>query len=279
MYDRSLLVIAGDHGCSFRLNDHRRQVSRTNIADIMGVPLFIKAPYQQKGVISDRHVQLIDVMPTMLDMLDIPDPWRMDGTSAIGDAFEKRSQLKLFDGNTIHIVEPAAIDHSDTLKWKFKLFDSGKLPDALFRFGPRKELIGREVDKIGVAGSTSMIVSLDDTDLFSDVDLKSDFIPARISGTIPKLDRPQEPYLAIAINGTVRALTRPTEPRGRFRKFSAMVPETAFRQGRNHVEAFLVSTETTGKAALWRAEGQQFPPPWLKKLGRTETRKGPALSL
>ena len=83
MWDRSLFVITADHGVSFRVGGQRRRISRANAMDIAPVPLFIKAPGQTKGREIQTHLQTIDILPTVLDMLDISSPWKMDGHSAL----------------------------------------------------------------------------------------------------------------------------------------------------------------------------------------------------
>ena len=44
LYDQALLVVAADHGVSFRPDGPRRNVTPANVGEIGGVPLFVKAP-------------------------------------------------------------------------------------------------------------------------------------------------------------------------------------------------------------------------------------------
>jgi len=71
LYEPSLIIITADHGVSFRPNDFRRPLTKTNFQDIMPIPLFIKAPNQLSGVITDRNVETIDILPTIVDVLNI----------------------------------------------------------------------------------------------------------------------------------------------------------------------------------------------------------------
>ena len=276
LYDRSLLVVTADHGVSFRPNGRRRHVTETNIRDLMAIPLFIKIPDQQEGFVSDRHVQLIDVLPTILDVLDVPVPWEMDGVSAIRDTFPERNELTLLSaGGKRFVVEPAAIQLSDTLKWKPEWFGSGRWPYALPRAGPHRELVGRKVDEIGVADTASMVVALDQGALFDDVKPNSRFLPARIIGTILRSKEPVDnQHFAVVVNGTVHAVTKASQTRGRLRKFSAMVPETAFRGGNNKVEVFLVSAGTNRQALLRRVSRDKFPAPRLARINPSRTSEG-----
>ena len=49
LYEKSLIVVTADHGVSFRPHDNRRSITKTNFADIMAVPLFIKAPFSSRA--------------------------------------------------------------------------------------------------------------------------------------------------------------------------------------------------------------------------------------
>ena len=92
LYDRSLIVIAADHGVSFCASDARRPITDTNYQDILPVPLFIKEPFQQEGIINDRNVETIDILPTIADILDITFPWRVDGHSMCDPSVPERQQ-------------------------------------------------------------------------------------------------------------------------------------------------------------------------------------------
>jgi hypothetical protein len=81
LYDRSLLVLVSDHGVSYRTGQLRRPFTAGNQCDIMAVPLFVKTPGQARGGTSDRNVEVVDVLPTIADVLGIQVPWPMDGQS------------------------------------------------------------------------------------------------------------------------------------------------------------------------------------------------------
>ena len=50
---------------------------RENVSDVAWVPFFIKSPGQRAGHDSDEPVQLVDVLPTIADILDVHIPWRV----------------------------------------------------------------------------------------------------------------------------------------------------------------------------------------------------------
>jgi hypothetical protein len=96
LYDRSLIIVTADHGISFRRNDERRNLTQTNYMDIMPIPLFIKVPGQRGGVVSDRNVETIDIVPTIADILNIALPWTVDGQSALDDSIPERDKKVIY---------------------------------------------------------------------------------------------------------------------------------------------------------------------------------------
>ena len=83
LYDASLIIIAADHGVAFRARKKRRHITEATISDIVSIPFFIKLPGQESGVVSDRNVETIDILPTVADVLNISVPlgdgWAVDG--------------------------------------------------------------------------------------------------------------------------------------------------------------------------------------------------------
>jgi len=83
LYDDLTIIITSDHGEEF--DDHGGFWHGTTLYDEqVHVPLFIKLPQSRRGGTTVRHwVQSIDLMPTLLALLDLPVP---DGVQG-GDAF------------------------------------------------------------------------------------------------------------------------------------------------------------------------------------------------
>ncbi len=74
----TIVVIAADHGEEFDEHGGRYHGS-TLYEEQLHVPLVVSIPGVPTGVVSDQ-VELIDVTPTVLNLLDIPVPARMRGT-------------------------------------------------------------------------------------------------------------------------------------------------------------------------------------------------------
>jgi hypothetical protein len=79
------------------------------------------------------------------------------------------------------------------------------------------------------------------------VQLRSDFLPAHLTGTIDSAGRPGQRDLAVALNGRIVAVGKSFTLAGdHSENFSILLPESAFREGRNHVELLSVTGEGGG---------------------------------
>ena len=92
LYDDALIVVVADHGIGFHLGVERRAVTTRNVEDLAPVPLLVKLPRERRGRVIDRHVETIDVFPTILELARVPAPARIDGRSLLRpDAAQARS--------------------------------------------------------------------------------------------------------------------------------------------------------------------------------------------
>ena len=253
LYDSTLLVLTADHGASFRPGDSRRRVTGTNYMDIISVPLIIKAPGQKEGVLSDRNVESMDILPTLVEMLGIETEWPLDGQSALDTEAPERSEKIVYnDDGEKFSFDPRLEARWKSLDRKLALFAAanGELSEQdLYRIGPHAELVGERTDAL-VQGKSDLTVEIDGSHLFRQVDLDSSFLLSRISGRVDgsqgsRIGR----TLAIGVNGTVGAVTRTSHLDGDT-VFSALVPETSFRDGSNRIRIYETSSTGSSVALL-----------------------------
>lgn len=85
IYDRCLLILLSDHGEG--LMDHGEQEHEVLLyRELLQVPLLVKLPGEQRrGTRVGRPVQLIDVVPTVLELLGAEKPGRLNGSSLFAD--------------------------------------------------------------------------------------------------------------------------------------------------------------------------------------------------
>ena len=241
IYYRSLVIVTADHGVSFWPGQSRREATEKTRSDILAVPLFVKTPFQKQGVVSDRNVEIIDILPTIVDVLDAETPWPVDGSSALDDSRPARGEKVLIDTAAGKIVGRMVMGEwiagqDATLERMFSLFGSGTDPGNLFRIGDFRHLVDREPSELPLAAGSGLEVDFSDARSFENLDPDASYLPARIVGALgPATD--SEHDLAVAVNGRIRAVTRSHDsPAGAM--FAAMVPEDSFQRGFNRVEVF-----------------------------------------
>jgi hypothetical protein len=243
MWDDALIVVAADHGVAFPLGSvQRRRLGRETAAEIAPIPLFIKAPGQTRPKVDDAYVETIDILPTMFDILNLDPRVEMDGKSAYSDEVQNRDELRFLIRNTFETLRLPAdqfeADKRDVVARNQRLVGSGS--DGLsriYRLGPNQDLIGKPASAAGPPLDVDLAYAGD----YARVDPASGFVPTHVVGRVNGPDRhPRD--IAVAINGRIVAVGNTfdlaTGDEGEL--VSVMVPESAFRKGRNEVEVRVV---------------------------------------
>ena len=249
IYERSLIVLTSDHGMSFRAGDKARTITKTNYQEVISIPLIIKAPNQKSGVISDRNVETVDIVPTIADILGVELPWKVDGVSALTKAETERKMKSVRD----NLWKPKGIDEHHlfdaSVKGKFEFVDKKVrlFKDGIYNVGPFAELIDRPATGDLIRGvsrvRTKLSFGMLETDVVSgDGKFPLGYIRGRAIG---KKKNGTVLPLAVSVNGTVRAVTETRKWHRGKADFSFLIPESAFRSGENRVEIFVV-TEAGG---------------------------------
>ena len=250
LYERALIVVTSDHGVSFEPGGAQRVFRDESAAEIMRVPLVIKFPAGQPGVpgavqiggqtVSDRNAETVDVAPTVLDALGLEAGWAIDGAS-LRRPLDQERRFKLVVGGHDGQARRYGAEGPDlapALRRKIALFDSGgnafRVPRAP-RFG---SLVGRPIADLHV-GAAGEPVTVDSLGMFLDFRTTPDACPFDVAGRFPKARGAGTRYVAVGVNGTIRAVTRTwqSEPA----RWLATPPPSAYRQGSNQLEVFLVS--------------------------------------
>ena len=128
LWNRSLFIVTADHGVSFRPGAEERKVETRNLADIAFVPLFVKKPFQRGSVVDDRSARTVDIVPTIVDLLHIKMPWKLDGRSLLSASrpFPSRIVVRSITGDLVNA--PWAVmraGRATTVARKARLFGHG----------------------------------------------------------------------------------------------------------------------------------------------------------
>ncbi len=121
IYDQTMIIITSDHGDEFF--DHGGwEHSHTLYNELIRVPLIIKFPYQKfKGKKVDKNVRLIDLAPTILDVLGFNNnkKYSMDGKSLIPVIEDKEKEERkcfseiYYDPTRPHIPPRVSVVYGD----------------------------------------------------------------------------------------------------------------------------------------------------------------------
>jgi hypothetical protein len=253
LFERSLVIITSDHGASFIQNDYSRRASETNLADIMWVPLFIKLPFQEQGITSDRNVESIDILPTIVDALELEVDWEMNGQSALDATLPERNGKSILAGtNRLFEMNPQSTLRTDSLLRKARTIRSGAW-GRMYGVQEYAHLTGRPIAEFELLDVDSQ-VTLEGEAFFTNVSLDAGFILTDIRGRVRGENLPDEPeYLAVGINGVIRSVIELGPQFYQSQEFAALVPEASFRAGRNEVDVFFVR-DMDGEIELQRLQ-------------------------
>jgi hypothetical protein len=243
MWDRSLIVVAADHGVAFPQARERRRLTRKNAAEIAPVPLLIKAPGQKRGRTDDAWVSTVDILPTIFDVLDLNPRVEMDGRSAFSDEVQKRQTLHiLLRGSFEKLNIPAADfvrERQRIIDRDHALFGTGSDgPGRVYRVGPHQELLGKSVEGTGLE---PLDVDFAYGPEYGNVDPSSPFVPAHVVGRVQGGgDGGRD--VAVAVNGKIAGVgeTFKLAVGDEGELVSVIVPPESFRRGRNDVRVYLV---------------------------------------
>ena len=239
LWDKALVVVTADHGISYRGGDLRRRPTKTNLAELAFMPLFVKVPGQQQGrAVDDRHVVTLDILPTIADVLGIKIPWHTDGSSAFAGG-RGSSEVNVAGVKAPYTAELA--QRRTSFARQVSILGSGSWGPELAGTGRYRGLVGKPLSSLHVTGSPSASATIDavGSKLLRAFPKRSQVIPSPLTGPVSGL-HPGD-AIAVALNGQIAAVS--VVYRGP--RFSALVPASAFRPGRNSVRAFLVTGNAT----------------------------------
>ena len=242
-YDQALVIITADHGASYREGRSRRRprTRQGNLSDVLQVPLLVKLPGQQRGEVVDRIVETVDILPTVLDVVGAKAFLRLDGRSLIDSQVPERTPRTFFLRNPANRAPLAlgdlSADRAASLQRKAARFGSGD-PSALYAPSDARHLLGTNVSRAGLREARDVQVSIDNPGQFEAVTRDRDPLPIYVRGVLTST-RPDPLNVVVVVNGIVSAVAHSYQDRGGH-LFGTLIPETALRDGKNTVAAFVV---------------------------------------
>jgi len=244
LYDESLVIVMGDHGVSFQPNHSRRQLHQDFSEDILSVPLLVKYPAgleraPKGGTIDDGNVEILDILPTIADVIGMKLPTKPAGSSLL--SVEKRRSVKRFDNDGEALEFPAdAISRlrEQPLRWRLGDGMTKRFPEDFFQMGPHEEIVGKKLEELEV-GSEGESCFVPDRIVLKRSDQPDAVQPGYIRGVILGKDgTSRKAQLALVLNGRVRGTTRTIEGIDVAGHVSAFLNPEDFLMGENNLQMF-----------------------------------------
>jgi hypothetical protein len=238
-WDDALVVVTSDHGTSLLPPDFGRKVTDNNREEVLRTPLFIKAPGQTEGDVRDDPALTIDVLPSIVDLLDVETDWRFDGHS-------------LFDGSAARI--PPEVDDDIAPLLEIVERHARDVPRdgwaGLAATGDNADLVRTPIAELTVGQPSELRWTTDDRALFGSLPTEDGRVPYLLTGTVTSDGGDPPPELAVAVNGAVAGSVGGYLPDGEAWRFLGLLGPF-FVDGANTVEAFEVE-RTPGGPVLHR---------------------------
>ena len=264
IFDEALIIVTADHGVSFRPGDNRRQATATNAGEILPVPLLIKLPAQREGRVVQTPATLVDVLPTVADILDVTIPGAVDGHSLLEtrpQALPRDARLVSEGGRSKVFTYPLP-GWDRTLRTKLETFGEGPM-DRVYQIGPFPQLRGMAISTLPIGDPIKAKVRIRGQHLYAAVQKSSKFVPTDIRGVLSGADAGIFP-IAVAVNGTIAALTNSYRAKGGGYEFTALVPERSLREGPNAIEVFAIESGKNEEPILRPIPGSMSSAPSIR---------------
>lgn len=246
MFDDALIVVLADHGVSFKPGESLRDASTETFQDILSVPLFIKYPGQHQPATSLQAARTIDVLPTILESLNIEDPGlTFDGHSVLQPREKELEKLELQrDTGEIQEFQFAHFKHrfEQEVQARNRKLSEGSFDDIYTINGGT--LINENVQDLTLGPTVDYSVRLDNPHLYDNVNLAFVSIPSLIrANRTTQTGIPGETQVAVAVNGIVRAVSVLQELETMPFDFQALVSPDSFKNGANSISFFEIRND------------------------------------
>jgi hypothetical protein len=257
LWDTSVVALTADHGEGFTPGNAARVLGSGNAADLMWVPMLLKAPGQTRGRVDDRNWEHVDLLPTLADMVGLTVPWKVDGFAQNGPSRRRRTDKVFYNRPGEQLVRPGPpnlerVLHgvTDTLIRAHQHGERG-----FYQFGAAAGWSGGPPARIGrIAAGDPVTVKLNDWRLFERVDPKRRVVPSLVSGEVTSGAPPPGARMVIAVNGQVGATAGfyPLKADSSARSFAGLVPDALYEPGPGHPQLQLYLATRSGEG--WRLQ-------------------------
>ncbi|MEZ6067562.1 MAG: sulfatase-like hydrolase/transferase [Planctomycetaceae bacterium] len=240
LWDESLVIVTADHGVAFKAGKSRRDPTPQTLPSIMPVPLFIKLPGQTRPELSDRNVEIIDILPTIADVVDLTLPHATDGASLLDPREAPRPRKTLLMPQGEIAVNPDFGERWSYLDEMIRQFGTGAQSDRLLESPLHPEWVGKPITDFATDATGRLQIELS----FGGSEASTGetaVIPCYFQGRVLNPDRIKLPVtLAVCVNGVVAGVTRTLNDDLFLADWCVLTDESLFHLGTNDVQVFEV---------------------------------------
>jgi hypothetical protein len=239
-WDDTMIVVVADHGASFVPGEHRRWPYESNRDDLYRVPLFIKYPGQVDGETFDLPVFGVDIVPTVVDALDIDTGWRFDG----------KSLLELDEAREHQPVHWCCNDEGVSTDLEV-LFDQVErnhewIPDqslwtGVARVGPYGNLVGNPLTDLEIESSDALRWSFELGAGLEEVDMSQGMLQTVVTGRVASDDPISGDELLIVVNDVIAGVAHLSRDSVSGGSFAGLISEEFLVDGANDVTVLVAS--------------------------------------
>ena len=244
LLERCLLIVTADHGVSFHPGHSRRLPDADNLSDILSVPLFVKLPGQLTGATDDRNIESVDLMPTIAQVIGIPLPEPIDGSSALCEA--RRPRKTLYYQGAMTVCEPDVRGRVDSIRRQQQLYGTKELDSMPASAASHSDWHGRSIADF-IVDERTIPVELHDSfgrDMESEFSSDSTIVPRFISGIFDAQEFSNSPVeIVLTIDGIVRDTSKTTLVSYQGHGFEFLITESMAPGSVGKVELFVVDSK------------------------------------
>ena len=118
----TIVILTSDHG--FSLSEHNRWSKHSLFKTELQVPLIIKVPGLTKSSQSDSFAELVDLYPTICELLNIKGPKNLQGNSLVENLNDPNKITKTFAFSRYINGDSYMSDNFFYSEWKYNIGDN-----------------------------------------------------------------------------------------------------------------------------------------------------------
>ena len=238
-WDETMVIVVADHGASFTPGEHRRWPYEDNRDDLYRAPMFVKYPHQREGRTVDEPAYGIDLLPTVVDALEITTDWMFDGASLLEIAGTDRPHEPIW---WCCSDDPASTDLSALIALVERNHEW--VPDqgswlGVAGAGPFSGLVGQPAAALDIVSDDALTWSLDLGSSLSDVDLSSGKVQTILTGRVQLPEGLEPDHLIVVVNEAVAGVGYVNRDAAGGGAIRGLIAEELVRPGRNEIDILI----------------------------------------